>query len=387
MLHVVLGLVFLFVHLEAAEKICLNMIVKNEKDVIRRCLDSVIPVIDYWVIVDTGSTDGTQKIVTEHLKDIPGKLFERPWKNWGETRTEALRLAQEEGEGDYLLFMDADDILEMGADVEFTSLSADLYHMWRGSKSFSYLKPQLAKMDLPWKWVGVTHEYLALDFPYTSATLENVRYMTLEGGAGAKDPKRKFWKNIDLLEEALKKEPKNDRYAFYLAESYRDAGEKGKALEWYQNRIKIGGWEEETFWAMLQSALLLRDLGLPSSVVIESLLAAHRFRPHRAEPIYYLVQQYMDKEEHGKAYEYLKMRAFIAQPEAKDTLFNMDWIEDYGLLFQLSICSYYVGHYEESLKACDRLAKIQDLPENWRKQAEANRKFPLAKLDSLIQEE
>ena len=44
-------------------KICLNMIVKDESRVIRRCLESVKPLIDYWVIVDTGSTDGTQEII------------------------------------------------------------------------------------------------------------------------------------------------------------------------------------------------------------------------------------------------------------------------------------------------------------------------------------
>jgi len=365
---------------DAKEKICLNMIVKNEKDVITRCLDSVKSVIDYWVIVDTGSTDGTQEIIKNHMKDVPGKLFERPWGNWGTTRTEALRLAQDHGKGEYLLFMDADDILEIDPDFDFQSLHCDLYYMWRGSKDFSYMKPQLAKRDLPWKWVGVTHEYLGSDFSFTSETLDKVKYITLDGGACAKDPKKKFWTNVKLLEEGLKQEPENTRYAFYLAESYRDAGEKGKALECYQKRIKMGGWDEETFWSMLQSAFMLRDLGLPSSIVSEAYLQAHRFRPHRPEPIYYLAELYNSQGEHEKAYEYLKMRSFIPQPAEKDHLFNMDWIESYGLLFQLSICSYYVGHYEEALKACDQLLKIKDLPENWRTQAEANRAFPLAKL-------
>lgn len=379
-MRILLLLVFAFA-LEAKQAICLNMIVKNEKDVIQRCLDSVIPVIDYWVIVDTGSTDGTQEIIKEHMKDIPGELLERPWKNWGATRTEALHLAQEKGEGDYILFMDADDILEFPEGrAEFPLLEADLYYLWRGTKDFSYRRPQLVKKDLPWKYVGVTHEYLASDSSFTSETLETVKYITLSGGAEAKDPKQKFWKNVNLLEEGLKEEPNNDRYAFYLAESYRDAGEKGKALEWYQKRIKMGGWAEETYWSMLQSSFMLKDLGLPSSVVSEAFLAAHRFRPHRAEALYYLAELYMDQENYAKAYEYLKIWPYIPQPPAKDSLFNMDWIEHYGILFKLSICSYYVGHYEESINACSQLIGMNDIPENWRQQAAANIAFPLMKI-------
>ena len=61
--------------------ICLNMIVKNEAHVIRRCLDSVRPIVDSWVIVDTGSSDGTQEIVRNWFADIPGELHERPWRD------------------------------------------------------------------------------------------------------------------------------------------------------------------------------------------------------------------------------------------------------------------------------------------------------------------
>ncbi len=363
--------------LDAKEKICLNMIVKNESKVIKRCLDSVKPLIDYWVIVDTGSTDGTQEIIKAHMKDLPGELYERPWKNFGDNRSEAFELAK--GKGDYILFMDADDTLEYEPGFNFSSLTADQYNMWRGTKTFTYLKPQLVKGNLPWKWIGVTHEYLACDHYYSSDTLKKVRYLSGEGGASSYDP-NKFLKNVNLLKEGLKKEPNNERYVFYLAESYRDAGEKGQALEWYQKRINMGGWQEEVFWSMLEIAYILKDIGLPSNIVIDSFKNAHNYRPHRAEPIYYLAEIYNQLGDHASAYEYLKKRETIIKPAQKDSLFNVDWIEDYGLLFQLSICSYFVGQYQESLIACEKLLAMKDLPDDWRKQTEVNRKFPFEKL-------
>jgi glycosyltransferase involved in cell wall biosynthesis len=55
-----------------ARQLCLSMIVKNEAAVIARCLESVRPCVGAWAIVDTGSTDGTQQIVRDCLRDLPG---------------------------------------------------------------------------------------------------------------------------------------------------------------------------------------------------------------------------------------------------------------------------------------------------------------------------
>ncbi len=77
---------------------CLNMIVRNEVGVLARCLDSVRPWIDHWLVVDTGSVDGTQELVGQLLDGIPGSVHERPWRNFGDNRTEALELADKDPE-------------------------------------------------------------------------------------------------------------------------------------------------------------------------------------------------------------------------------------------------------------------------------------------------
>jgi glycosyltransferase involved in cell wall biosynthesis len=55
----------------------LCMIVKNEAHIIRRCLENALPLVDYILIVDTGSNDGTQQIIRDflHEKNLPGEVI------------------------------------------------------------------------------------------------------------------------------------------------------------------------------------------------------------------------------------------------------------------------------------------------------------------------
>lgn len=361
----------------ADETICLNMIVKNEHRVIRRCLDSVKGLIDYWVIVDTGSTDGTQEIIREYLKEIPGELHERPWRNFGANRSEAFLLAQ--GKGDYLLFMDADDVLAFDGEARFPPLTEDLYLMWRGSSDFSYQKPQLARSCLPWRWVGVTHEYLDCPEPFTSQVLPHVRYVTGPGGASSFDP-QKFLRNVALLKEGLQEEPTNARYMFYLAESLRDSGLLGEALEWYQKRIEQGGWREEVFWAKYQIGKLLRRIGLPSRFAREAFEWAHEERPFRIEPVYALAELCNDAGDYAAAYRVIHTYKTQFPLPMRDSLFNEDWIRQYGLDVQLSLAAYYLGHYQEALDLCNHLLATPSLPDGWRSLIVRNATYPLAKL-------
>jgi glycosyltransferase involved in cell wall biosynthesis len=371
-------LLFLPLPAEEKKKICLNMIVKDEKPVITRCLASVKPIIDYWVIVDTGSTDGTQEVIKEFMKDIPGELHERPWKNFEHNRNEALALAKDKA--DYLLIMDADDRLEYEPDFRIPSLTAGSYRLWIQYGDTSYQRNQIIQSSLPWKWVGVLHEVLTCDASHIEQMMDGVKYVVSCDGSRSRNP-NKFSKDAEILEQALQNEPNNTRYMFYLAQSYRDGGQYDKALEWYRKRIEKGGWAEEVFFSMLQVALIERTLGRSEETVIDSLLRAHRYRPHRAEPVYYLAEIYRSQGRHDLCYTLIKSRDFIHRPPSKDVLFTQDWMDDYGLLFELSISAFYIGRFQESIDVCDTLLEIKDLPKEIRDQTELNRLYPMTELN------
>lgn len=349
------------------KKVCLNMIVKNETKVIKRCLASAKPLIDYWVIVDTGSTDGTQAMIKDFMREIPGELHERPWKNFGHNRNEALDLAR--GKADYILFIDADEFLEYGPGFSKLEPKLDSYDSVIVGTSVQYNRMFMIKDGLDWKWHGVLHEYIGASNAKSKGVYPGLRKISKREGFRSGDP-QKYQKDAKILEEALLEEPGNSRYVFYLAQSYRDFGDYENAHKNYEKRMAMGGWEEEVFCAMLQKAKMEQFLKKEPSQIAKSYLAAYHYRQRRAEPLYYLIKYYNLQGDYEKAFA-LSARA-LAIPLPKDTLFVEKWIYDHGLKTECSVCAYYVGKYELSQKLCQELLADPNLPQNYRELTEKN---------------
>ena len=134
--------------------ICLNMIVKNEAHTIRRCLASVRPFIDTWVIVDTGSTDGTQQVILDALADLKGEMFERKWLDFGSNRSEAIGLAR--GRADYLLVIDADEVMTVADGFTLPPLDRDAYEVMHRIKQDgpTFQLVSVFATHLPWRYDG-----------------------------------------------------------------------------------------------------------------------------------------------------------------------------------------------------------------------------------------
>lgn len=365
--------------LGAAEKtVCLNMIVKNERDCIVRCLESVAPIIDYWVICDTGSTDGTQELIKTFMseKKIPGELHERPWVNFSHNRNEALTLGKKKA--DYLLFIDADEYLVYDEGFCLPELDKDYYYFTLTMPGLSWQKISLVTTSYDWKWEGVLHEVIAPLSSHTFATVQKVKNVYTVDGARAKDPK-KYEKDAEVLVQALKDDPTNSRYLFYLARCYGIMGNQELAQKTYKKRLEHAAENDlEAYYSALQLAHILEEQKSPSSEVIETYKKAAHFSPSRAEPYYYLACYYKRLGDYARAYQVASLGCSMPLP--KDNFFIEEWIYDYGLLMELSVASYWAGKYKESQEASLTLLKKATLPEEYRISAETNLGFANAKL-------
>jgi glycosyltransferase involved in cell wall biosynthesis len=345
---------------ETHPKVCLNMIVKNESHVIERCLTSTLPIIDTWVIVDTGSTDGTQEIIRKFFKEkgMEGELHERPWVNFEHNRNEALQLAK--GKGDYLLFMDADDYLQYEPDFKLPYLDKGCYIIVIHHGGTKYDRIHLIDNHMLWSWKGVLHESLVAPPGTTGGILQKVKNVYTGEGARSKDP-AKFLKDAAILEAALAKEPNNDRYAFYLAQSYVDGKQLDKALKAYEKRVAMGGWDQEVYWSLYQIGNIKQGLELPPEEVIEAYMKAFKFRPTRVEPLYSMIRIYEGKKDFEAGYRLGKIGMTI--PTSRDNLFVAAWIHEWGIPLELSVCAYWTGRYQECQELCLALLKKELLPE------------------------
>jgi len=362
----------------AGQTICLNMIVKNEAPVIRRCLNSVRPLIDHWVVVDTGSTDGTQEIVRECLRDLPGELYERPWKDFAHNRSEALALAR--GRCDYVFFIDADEMLEIAADFVMPELNADCYHLRVFYGGCSYTRKQLARDALPWRYEGIVHEYIICEEARTEQFLPGLQTLPHWDGARARDPET-YRRDARLLEQALAEDPTNDRYVFYLAQSYRDARDPELALQNYMRRAEMGGWEQEVWYSLYQAAQLKEQLKHPWPEVEKAYLAAWRHNAGRAEPLYRIAMHYESTGDYRLAHSFLSQAIQVPRP-GDDYLFVEQAIYDYQVPLEYAVACFYVGRVADAVDVFNLLLRERRLPPHLVARVIANRRLAAAALHS-----
>lgn len=351
-------------------RICLNMIVKNEAPVITRCLASVKGVIDHWVIVDTGSTDGTQQIIRAFMADIPGTLHERPWKNFAHNRNEALALARPHG--DYLFFIDADETLQVPAGYVWPMLTTDGYTLTCHMDGWAYQRNSLVATRVDWRWEGVLHEYLTTGQHAPWQVLQGPIIQVSHDGARARDPQT-YLRDIALLEQAVRDDPANTRNVFYLAQSYRDAGQLAPSLQWYQRRVDMGGWEEEQWYALFQIAVLHERNHASPQQVREAYLAAYAARPQRAEPLCELARYHRERADYALATVFALQAAQIPQPA--DILFVDTQVYAWRALDELAVSAFYTPHRELGRAALQRLLTERRYPEAQAQRIEANVSF------------
>ena len=355
-----------------SKRICLMMMIKDEATIIERCLNSVVDLIDYWVVCDTGSSDGTQALVQHYFdsRDVPGELHQHEWKNFGHNRSLALACAKDKE--DYILIADADQVFQIHHHDFKSDLKHIAYYCYNVCGSLKYKLPVLLKADQDWHYVGVTHEYLdcTSDSNYL-LDMDTLSQIIVEERHDGANHTVKFENDIRLLQQGLEDEPKNSRYLFYLARSYEDTLSYELAIEYYLMRVNAGGWAEEIYYSYFAITRCLIKLKRPFGEILEAGLRAYEYRPTRLESMHVLIR-YCRQQGYNDT-GYLLGQSLVNQAfPLDDILFIHHDVYHWTLKDEVAVCAYQVGAYREALNLNQDILSQPNLPETERQRIKKN---------------
>ena len=320
--------------------ICLNMIVKNEAKNLPRLFDSVKDFITDYVISDTGSTDNTKDVIKEYWDalGIKGHIDETPFKNFGHNRTVALKAAQKHSKSEFLMLLDADMVLVRDNFKPEELLDADVISIKQKNAAIEWFNVRFLRRSLDMECVGVTHEYY--DIRTQGARNKKLESIWINdiGDGGCKQ--NKFERDISLLTKGIEEDPKNVRYHFYLAQSYKDTGNRDKAIEYYKKRIELGGWWEEVWYSHYMICTCYADQGNYDEAE-KWAMKGYEYRPARSEALYFLCRRFREKGDHKKAYYYYNLGKDIKRPK-DDVLFVEHNVYTHLFDVEFSILQYYL---------------------------------------------
>ncbi|SKC84204.1 glycosyltransferase family 2 protein [Maledivibacter halophilus] len=221
--------------------VSLCMIVKNEAKHLERCLSSVKDLVDEMIIVDTGSTDDTVEIA----KSFDAKVFYYEWdNNFSNARNFSIQYASK----DWILLMDGDDEFYYEDHDEFiqlinTSIKDGHYFKTQsfvgnmpGNDIVSNLNLRLLRNNKKYKFVGAIHEQITCvdnKMDYKNFSTEEIHIFHYGYLNDVVEEKNKRNRNISIIEEELKKDPKNHFHLFNLGNEYFAMGNKEKALDFF----------------------------------------------------------------------------------------------------------------------------------------------------------
>jgi Glycosyl transferase family 2 len=359
----------------ATATVGLAMIVKNEELTLPRLAASLEGQLDHWTIVDTGSTDDTVRVAEEVFAPVPGVVIRDEWRGYGPSRNVALSHARTHS--DWVLTLDADDtfhgVIERGVPAGFDGAEAE-YHV----EPLHFWVPRLVRSDAPWEWRARAHEYLTLgDQP---ARLYRTNSFFVRHHADGGNRGTKFERELALLKADQRENPKDPRTAFYLARTYEDGGDLARAARWYERRIALEGWDEETWYATWRLGRCMLGTGRADEGC-GALWRAWGMRPWRAEPLWTLAEHYRLTAQWHLCFEVCQLarRACgVGDPENDfrgDRLFVHTDVYQWRIAYELSICAYYVDERDLGRALIEELAARTDLPEVLAANVAENRRF------------
>lgn len=326
--------------------ISLCMIVKNEGAYLERCLTSAASVVDEIIIADTGSTDETREIA----KSFDARLTDF---HWIDDFSAARNFAFAQATKDYILWLDADDVL-LEEDLEkLAKLKKELndtidsvtmpYHYAFdefGNVTTSLRRNRLVKRSRQFQWMGPVHEYLDVkgNIIHSDIVVTHTRKHAHTG------------RNLAIYDKRFARgESFSPRDLFYYGNELMDNRHYEKAAEVYETFLAgRNGWVEDILSACyrLSEIYMLQN---QEEKAFKAAIASFDYASPRAELCCRLGLLFIRQEQWGQAAYWFMLAAEMDKPP--DHLgFIQEACWTWFPHLQLCICYYHLGDFIQSHK-------------------------------------
>lgn len=325
--------------------VSLCMIVKNEEDVLARCLESAAGLVDEIIIVDTGSTDRTREIASR----FTGRIYDFAWTDdFAAARNYAFSLAEK----DYCLWLDADDVILKEDQAAFLELKKRLdpavcmvmakYNTGfdeNGNVTFSYFRERLIKNHMGLRWEGAVHEAITPAGQVVYGDFSVTHHKTHPS-----DPER----NLRIYEKQLALgsalEPRQQFYygrELYYHQRYEEA------VRVFERFLGEGrGWVENNIDACCHCAYCYEHMEQPEKA-FQWLLRSFAYDRPRAEVCCELGRWFFQRDEIPLAAYWYSLALTCARNDSRGGFVSPDC---YGYLpcIQLCVCYSRLGDMERA---------------------------------------
>ena len=329
----------------AVVTISLCMIVKNEEATLPRCLDSVGEVVDEIIVVDTGSTDATKAAARKYTD----KIYDFAWVD---DFSAARNFSYSKAQMDYILWLDADDVL-LPADADAlrdlkATLTDDIDGVMmryntgfdeRGNVVFSYYRERLSRRSRGFLWQEPVHECLAVSGKILTSEISVTH--TKKGVVPT-------GRNIRIYEALLARgEELSDRGTYYYARELKDNGRIDDAIVQFTRFLEGGrGWVEDNITACGELAKC-RQIKGDRTGALEALLHSFVYDTPRAETCCQIGYIFKEQGQMKRA-AYWFQRALTLEKPANNWGFTQQDCWGYIPAIECAVCYDRMGQYDKA---------------------------------------
>lgn len=335
--------------------ISLCMIVKNEEDTLARCLDTIKDIADEINIVDTGSADRTKEIASQYTD----RIYDFQWVNsFAAARNESYKYATQ----DYILYLDADDVLLEADQAKLKELketldpSVDSVSMYYdagvdefGNTTLRYRINRLVKREKNFRWYGDCHNYLDV----------RGRIINSDIAVTHKKIRHSVGRTVSIFEG---KKARGDTFSprdyFYYGNELRENRRFQEAIESYDENLSLKeGWVEDKIFACIYKGDCYRSLN-DFTNELSSLFQSFEYAPPRAEACSRIGYNFHRQRDFKTAIFWYELAAQqIPDPDRWSFIYTAyyTWYPH----LQLCVCYYNIGDYQKAYEHNEEAAKYR----------------------------